>query len=108
MCVHRSEDGRCLLYTDGTHTSYCIPGDPCDDEEPSVADKIRIMSDRELAVFLCDLVHEEDVRLQRAMVELGYPLTLISVPQMFCDLMLKNIRMSYREFREKYRGGNQT
>lgn len=48
MCVHRSEDGRCLLYTDDIHTSYCILGDPCDDEEPSVADKISRMNDREV------------------------------------------------------------
>ena len=105
MCVHRSEDGRCLLYTDDIHTSYCIPGDPCDDEEPSVADKIRGMSDKDLAKFICDLMHESDLRLQRAMVELGYPLTLISMPRMSYELQLKNIQRPYKEFKEKSGGG---
>ena len=47
-CVHY-EDGKCKKYTDEQVTSYCVKG-PCDDETPSIADKIRAMSDEELAV----------------------------------------------------------
>ena len=97
MCVHRSEDGRCLLYTDGTHTSYCIPGDPCDDEEPSVADKIRSMNDRELAVFLCDFTHEHDIRTQKAMNDLGFKVKLTYFQQLSYELQLINLKKPYRE-----------
>ena len=97
MCVHRSEDGRCLLYTDETHTSYCIPGDPCDDEEPSVADKIRNMNDRELAVFLCDFTHEHDIRTQKAMNDLGFKVKLTYFQQLSYELQLRNLKKPYRE-----------
>lgn len=42
----------CQKYTDEKSLSYCVEG-PCPYETPSNADRIRDMSDEELAEFLC-------------------------------------------------------
>ena len=46
-CVHY-DGGKCKKFSDDRVTSYCVKG-PCDDETPSNADRIRAMSDEELA-----------------------------------------------------------
>lgn len=51
MCIHRTNDGKCLEYSSDVYTSYCIDG-PCPDEVPSNADKFRSMSEKELASIL--------------------------------------------------------
>ena len=61
-CVYWS-NGMCKKFSDDKVTSWCVEG-PCVDQMPSNADKIRAMSDEELAKFLhepfCDKrTHEE-------------------------------------------------
>ena len=51
-CVYWN-DGMCKKFSDDKVTSWCVDG-PCGDQMPSNADKIRAMSDEELAEFLCD------------------------------------------------------
>lgn len=54
-CVH-FDNGKCKLHSDGEVTSYCVMG-PCPDDTPSNADRIRAMSDEELAEVIrrfCD------------------------------------------------------
>ena len=61
-CVHWDK-GKCKKFSDDNVTSWCVEG-PCGDEMPSNADKIRAMSDEELAeeisrssiLDLCDIV----------------------------------------------------
>lgn len=50
-CVYCTEDGYCKKYSDEEVTSWCVQG-PCKDERPSNADRIRAMSDEELAVWM--------------------------------------------------------
>lgn len=50
-CVYCTEDGYCKKYSDEEVTSWCVQG-PCKDERPSNADKIRAMTDEELAEFI--------------------------------------------------------
>ena len=50
-CVYCTEDGYCKKYSDDEVTSWCVQG-PCKDVKPSNADRIRQMSDEELARFL--------------------------------------------------------
>ena len=50
-CVYCTEDGYCEKYSDDEVTSWCVQS-PCKDEKPSNADRIRSMSDEELAEFL--------------------------------------------------------
>ena len=50
-CVHCTEDGYCKKYSDEEVKSWCVQG-PCKDERPSNADRIRCMSDEELAKFI--------------------------------------------------------
>lgn len=50
-CVYCTEDGYCEKYSDEEVTSWCIQG-PCEDEKPSNADRIRAMSDEDLAMLL--------------------------------------------------------
>lgn len=50
-CVYCTEDGYCKKYSDDEATSWCVLG-PCKDEKPSNADRIRSMTDEELAEFL--------------------------------------------------------
>lgn len=47
-CVHCTEDGYCKKFSDEEVISWCVQG-PCKDERPSNADKLRSMSDEELA-----------------------------------------------------------
>lgn len=47
-CVYCTEDGYCMKYSDEEVTSWCVQS-PCKDEKPSNADRIRAMTDEELA-----------------------------------------------------------
>ena len=48
MCVHRTEDGLCKLHSTDGITSSCVDC-PCNDEVLTNADRIRAMSDEEMA-----------------------------------------------------------
>lgn len=50
-CVFHKEDGFCEKFSDDRCKSYCVMG-PCKYAIPSHADKVRTMSDEELAEFL--------------------------------------------------------
>lgn len=47
-CVNCTEDGYCKKFSDEEVTSWCVQS-PCKYEKPSNADRIRAMSDEELA-----------------------------------------------------------
>ena len=49
-CVH-NDNGICRVYSDEESLSYCVEG-PCKRQELSRADKIRNMTDEELAAFM--------------------------------------------------------
>jgi hypothetical protein len=59
MCYYRTDDGKCNKYSDDTNTSYCVDG-PCPDDMPTNADRIRGMSDEELAAVLYNF---EDLKM---------------------------------------------
>ena len=46
-CVYCTDDGRCQKFSDGKYISFCVP--PCNYRTPSNGDKIRAMTDKELA-----------------------------------------------------------
>lgn len=48
-CVYFEKDGKCQKFSDDTVISYCVMG-PCPEQKLSNADRIRAMSDEELAV----------------------------------------------------------
>ena len=50
-CIHYKPDGICAKYSVNGDISYCVQG-PCPDETLSNADRIRAMSDEELAEFI--------------------------------------------------------
>ena len=52
QCVYCTEDLHCTKYADDDSESWCVLG-PCTAETPSNGDKIRCMTDEELAEFLC-------------------------------------------------------
>ena len=52
-CVYWN-DGKCKKFSDDDITSWCV-WNPCDSQTPSNADRIRSMSDEELA----DLINRE-------------------------------------------------
>ena len=49
-CVHHNK-GLCAKFTEPGYVSHCVFG-PCSHELPSNADRIRAMSDEELAAFM--------------------------------------------------------
>jgi len=51
-CVYKTPDGQCEKFSDGEVRSWCVDG-PCEYAVPSNADRIRGMTDEELAV-LCE------------------------------------------------------
>lgn len=48
MCVYRTDEGICKKFSVNGALSYCVDG-PCPDEVMTNADRIRAMSDEELA-----------------------------------------------------------
>lgn len=54
MCVHRTEDGKCLKYSDNNVFSFCVEG-PCPDEAQTNGDRIRAMTDEDLVSFLWEV-----------------------------------------------------
>ena len=50
-CVYCTDDLHCTKYTDDNYESWCVLG-PCKDEKPSNADRIRAMTDAELAEWI--------------------------------------------------------
>lgn len=50
-CVYFEKDGKCRKFSDDTAISYCVMG-PCPEQKLSNADRIRDMSDEELAEFI--------------------------------------------------------
>lgn len=50
-CVFHKENGFCEKFSDDRCKSYCVMG-PCKYAIPSNADRIRVMTDEELANFL--------------------------------------------------------
>jgi hypothetical protein len=59
-CVYCTEDGYCEKYSDDEVTSWCVQG-PCKDERPSNADRIRSMSDEELAEWIRDQIIDRNI-----------------------------------------------
>lgn len=54
-CIYWEKDGKCRKFSDDTYISYCVMG-PCPEQKLSNADRIRAMSDEELArmIACCD------------------------------------------------------
>lgn len=50
-CIYFEKDGVCRKFSDNTTVSYCVMG-PCPEQKLSNADRIRAMSDEELAKWL--------------------------------------------------------
>ena len=50
-CIYFEKDGKCRKFSDDTYISYCVMG-PCPEQKLSNADRIRAMSDEELAKWL--------------------------------------------------------
>lgn len=71
-CVHYN-NGRCKKFTDDKHTSWCDAEGFCKYIEPSNADRIRAMSDEELAWELMTWRIETEAKHQG--VESNYPNT---------------------------------
>ena len=50
-CVYFEKDGKCRKFSDDTVINYCVMG-PCSEQKLSNADRIRSMSDEELAKWM--------------------------------------------------------
>lgn len=54
-CIYRTKDGECDLYSEGgKFKAFCDP-EHCDNIAPSNADRIRAMTDEELAEWIADI-----------------------------------------------------
>lgn len=81
-CVYKTIDGKCLKYSSGTAISYCvdIPNEhisvSCEDRKPTNVDRLRQMTDEELAEWL--------VMVERRLIE-----NALSKPFNYTDKQLK-------------------
>lgn len=55
-CVYW-DDGKCKKFSDETATSWCVEA-PCEGQLMSIGDRVRSMSDREMATELLDMFEE--------------------------------------------------
>lgn len=51
-CIYRTEENKCKQFSVGGVLSFCYLDGTCDCQIPSNADRIRAMSDEELAIWL--------------------------------------------------------
>lgn len=57
MCVYRTDEGVCKKFSVDGVTSYCVDG-PCAEEVLTNSDRIRAMSDEELADMFAQFAEE--------------------------------------------------
>ena len=57
-CVYWN-DGKCKKFSDDKVTSWCV-WSPCYSQTPSNADRIRSMTDEELALWICGVYDSEE------------------------------------------------
>ena len=71
-CVHWDK-GKCKKFSDDDITSWCV-WNPCDSQTPSNADRIRSMSDEELALWICGVydIEEENGKFINGIIIPGY------------------------------------
>lgn len=56
-CIYFEKDGVCRKFSDNTATSYCVMG-PCPKQKLSNADRIRAMSDEDMATELINTIFD--------------------------------------------------
>lgn len=56
-CIYFEKDGVCRKFSNDSTTSYCVMG-PCPEQKLSNADRIRVMSDEEMARELIDIIYD--------------------------------------------------
>ena len=64
-CIYFEKDGKCRKFSDDNTLSYCVMG-PCQEQTLSNADRIRAMSDEELARELALIAEWDRKQLQKA------------------------------------------
>ena len=71
-CVYWN-DGKCKKFSDDDITSWCV-WNPCDSQTPSNADRIRSMTDEELALWICGVydIEEENGKFINGIIIPGY------------------------------------
>ena len=71
-CVHWDK-GKCKKFSDDAITSWCV-WNPCDSQTPSNADRIRSMTDTELALWICGVydIEEEHGKFINGIIIPGY------------------------------------
>ena len=59
-CIYKTADGQCEKFSDKTRNtmSWCVGDEPCEGRTPSNADRIRQMSDEELAKYLSNICYD--------------------------------------------------
>lgn len=56
-CIYFEKDGKCRKFSDDTYISYCVMG-PCPEQKLSNADRIRTMSDKDMATELINIIFD--------------------------------------------------
>lgn len=56
-CIYFEKDGKCRKFSDDTYISYCVMG-PCPEQKLSNADRIRTMSDEDMAIELINTIFD--------------------------------------------------
>ena len=71
-CVHWDK-GKCKKFSDDDITSWCV-WNPCASQTPSNADRIRSMTDEELALWICGVydIEEESGKFINGTIIPGY------------------------------------
>jgi hypothetical protein len=77
-CVYKTADGKCEKFSDDEVISYCVEA-PCHYERPSNADRIRAMSDEELAEWMND--GWLDIAIDKSMVSTEQWLEWLKLPK---------------------------
>ena len=56
-CIYFEKNGKCRKFSDDTYISYCVMG-PCPEQKLSNADRIRAMSDQDMATELINTIFD--------------------------------------------------
>ena len=70
-CIYRTKDGECDLYAEGgKFTAFCDM-EHCDNIAPTNADRIRAMTDEELAEWIYQVQDEDALRKENCLPPLS-------------------------------------
>lgn len=88
-CIYCTKDGECDLYSEGGKFKAFCDMEHCDNIAPTHGDRIRSMTDEELADLFNAIISERDHFIMDKLARMGIAAELIEFPEVSVQAHLK-------------------